>query len=841
MTKKVFISYSHKDEKYRKDLEDHLAMLKRKEIISVWHDREITPAEDWKHCIDSNLEQAELIIFLISPSFLASDYCYDIEVNKAIQKQNEGSAKIISIIVRPCDWNDCEFAKFQAVPKNAHPITLWDNQDSAWLDVIDGIKKTLDKFYPVAIAPPKLNKIELAPETYAWLDDTEIVLTHRRMDKVKLQDIYVSPDMEFEDNRSDIVNIESSKIVLTKPNLYLISGEEQQGKTSLLKYLFSEFSKDSYLPVYVDAADVKKSDINKILDFNIGKQYLNLKTEIFLSEKKKIILIDNLDNIGLNSKHTEKFLKQIELIFEFIIITCHSSLDLVSAEMGYLDNYSICRLLGLGNLKREELAKKWISLGIEESIEEKDLYSECDDLKARLNTAIKKNIVPPKPVYVLMLIQMFEAYAKQSIELTSYGHCYQQLIYQSLEQAKVKNTEYDKYFNVLTELSWEIFSKKSGLNNYQLDIFFSSYSQMYLAVNKEEIINNLIDCRILVHKNSNLKFKYPYIYYFFVGKKIAECYTSSEVVSREVEYLLENLHREDFANILIFITHHTKESWLLSKIQAVLENIFKDNEQATLCSDQVKFMEDFIREIPELVIEQREIQDERDKHNKRLDVIDNIEDDEESEPLDILATINKAFKGMDVAGQIIRNRHASMTRIMLYELADSGISTGLRFLDYFINISETAKNEIVNFIKERLNEHPKTSNIQIEKRAESIYLHMSYGVINFIVRKIASSIGSRDAKEIYNQLESDMKTPAYVLINQAIELQYTRTLQINSIEKTLEKVKDNPICLRILKEMVIKHIYMFPVGYKEKQQLSDLLNISIKGQRLMDKKKSGKG
>lgn len=841
MSKKVFISYSHKDESYRKDLEDHLSMLKRKEIISVWHDRKITPSEEWRNSIDTNLEEAELIIFLVSSSFLASDYCFDVEVKKAIQKQAEGSSKIISIIVRPCDWVDCEFAKFQAVPQNAKPITLWDNQDTAWLDVIDGIKKTLETFTFVKNEVMHLNKVEITPETNSWLDDTEIVLTHRRVDKVKLSEIYVTPDIEIEDERSDIINIENSQQILSEPNFYLISGEEQQGKTSLLKYLFREFSKKSYLPLYIDASDVKKSDLSKTLENAITQQYINLTTEQLISYEDSIIFIDNIDNIKLNNKHTEKFIKQVQETFKHVVLTCHSSFDLVSSEITYLDSYLVCRLLGLGNLKREEIAKKWIALGVEESIEEKELYSECDELKARLNTAIKKNIVPPKPVYVLMLIQMFEAYAKQSIELTSYGHCYQQLIYQSLEQAKVKNTEYDRYFNVLTELSWEIFDLKSGLNQHQLDVFFADYSQMYLAVNQKEIIDNLVGCRILEWKDNKLKFKYPYIYYFFVGKKIAEYYASQDNVSSEVDYLLENLHREDFANILIFITHHTKDSWLLSKIRTVLESIFQENEQASLNKNQVQFMEEFIKEIPELVIEQREIQFERDKHNKRLDEIDSIEDSDENEPLDILATINKAFKGMDVAGQIIRNRHASMTRQMLYELAESGISTGLRFLDYFIRISDTAKAEIINFIKERIEDHPSSSDTQIKKRAENIYLHMTYGVINVIVRKIAISIGSRDAREIYNQLESDKQTPAYVLVNQAIELQYTRTLKISSIEKTLEKVKDNPICLRILKEMVIQHIYMFPVGYKEKQQLSDLLNLSIKGQRLMDQRKLAKG
>lgn len=148
MEKKVFISYSHKDEQYRSDLEDHLSMLKRNGVISIWHDRKIIAGDDWKNKISENLEASEIILLLISPSFLASDYCYDIELNRAIEKHENGSARIFSIIIRPCDWQNSQFAKYQAVPKDGEPIVLWKNTDSAWLDAIKSLKTLIQEFSP---------------------------------------------------------------------------------------------------------------------------------------------------------------------------------------------------------------------------------------------------------------------------------------------------------------------------------------------------------------------------------------------------------------------------------------------------------------------------------------------------------------------------------------------------------------------------------------------------------------------------------------------------------------------------------------------------------------------
>lgn len=844
MTKKLFISYSHKDESYREALEEHLSMLKRKNTISVWHDRKILAGDEWKDQIDDNLEAADIIIFLISSSFLASNYCLDVEVKKAVEKHTAGTAKIISVIVRPCDWHECEFSKFQAVPKDALPISKWTDEDSAWLDAVTGLKRLVNEFTPSSqinsiVETPK--KIEVSAKFNEWLDDTEIVLVHRKVDRVNLSDIYVSLDIEFDDSKKKEVKFLSSETLSTKQGRYLVSGEEQQGKTTLLKHAYIEFLKKEYLPIYIDAKTVKNSDLLNLLQKLVGEQYVGMSFEQYQGLDKKVLLVDNLDNIELNQKYRNIFIKQIIDNFKWVIITCHSSYNYVSSETGDLKQFKESKLLGFGNAKREEIVKKWITLGVEETIEEAELYTKCDELKAQLNTVIKKNIVPTKPIYILMLMQIFEAYTQKNLELTSYGHCYQQLIYQSFEKAKIKSIEYEKYLNVLTELSWARFKQNRGLNQHQLDTFFTQYGDNFLSVDGSEIIKKLSDHSILAYKDNLIDFKYPYIYYFFVGKKIAEGFAESDEIKQEVENLLEKLHREDFANILIFITHHTKDSWVLNKIKQVLAGLFKEQQKATLARNQLSFMDDFIKKIPDLVVEQREVQNERENQNRRLDEIEKVKEAPNDEPVDILAKINTTFRGMEIAGQIIRNRHASMRRDALYELADSGTSSGLRFLDYFIKISDEFKLELIKFIELQLVDHPNLTNREIQDLAEDTYLQLTYGVINGVIRKIAASIGSKEASEIYAALEGKENTPAYMLINLAIELQFTRVLSITTIEETLEKLKNNAVCTRILKEIVIQHIYMFPVDYQIKQKLSELLKITVMGQRLMDQKKAKKG
>jgi hypothetical protein len=132
----VFISYSHRDDELRAQLETHLAMLKRKGVVRGWSDRRITAGQEWDKQIDRHLESADIILLLVSPDFLASDYCYDIEVTRAMQRHEGGGARVVPIILRHCDdWQSAPFGKLQALPKDARPVTDWPDRDKAFADV----------------------------------------------------------------------------------------------------------------------------------------------------------------------------------------------------------------------------------------------------------------------------------------------------------------------------------------------------------------------------------------------------------------------------------------------------------------------------------------------------------------------------------------------------------------------------------------------------------------------------------------------------------------------------------------------------------------------------------
>ena len=167
----LFFSYSHVDEYFRNELDKHLSILKRQGLIDGWHDRMILAGSEWSHAIDEHLERSQLILLLVSADFLASDYCYDVELKRALELHDRGNARVIPVILRPVDWRGSPFGKLQALPRDARPVTNWENRDSAWLDVARGIRLVCEELAAnPTMGPARIPEVSKQSELYQLYD-----------------------------------------------------------------------------------------------------------------------------------------------------------------------------------------------------------------------------------------------------------------------------------------------------------------------------------------------------------------------------------------------------------------------------------------------------------------------------------------------------------------------------------------------------------------------------------------------------------------------------------------------------------------------------------------------
>ena len=141
----LFYSYSHEDEELRQQLENHLSILRRQGVITDWHYRQIGAGREWEGEIDAHLNAARIILLLISSDFIASDYCYDIEMQRAMERHEAGEARVIPVILRPVDWEEAPFGQLQALPTGVRPVTRWEDQDEAFTDIARGIREVVEE------------------------------------------------------------------------------------------------------------------------------------------------------------------------------------------------------------------------------------------------------------------------------------------------------------------------------------------------------------------------------------------------------------------------------------------------------------------------------------------------------------------------------------------------------------------------------------------------------------------------------------------------------------------------------------------------------------------------
>lgn len=141
----IFFSYAHEDEDLMNDVRRQLVVHERNGRILKWHDRMIPPGAEWRDQIDWRLERAEIVLLFVSPHFIESRYCYEVEGEAALRRHASGEARVVPVILRPCSWEVTPFGELQALPRDAKPISRWEDRDEACLDAARGVMTLVDE------------------------------------------------------------------------------------------------------------------------------------------------------------------------------------------------------------------------------------------------------------------------------------------------------------------------------------------------------------------------------------------------------------------------------------------------------------------------------------------------------------------------------------------------------------------------------------------------------------------------------------------------------------------------------------------------------------------------
>jgi hypothetical protein len=182
----LFYSYSHTDAQLRDELATFLAPLRHQGRIVEWYDRKIEPGLRWENAINDKLLSADLILLLVSANFLASDYCFGVEMETAMQRMQNRDARVVPILLKPCLWKESRFSELQLLPRDAKPVTSWSSHEDAFADVANEIS-AITKDPPLASRKPAVRDSEQATTAALTLVRDQIIAYARLYERIRQQ------------------------------------------------------------------------------------------------------------------------------------------------------------------------------------------------------------------------------------------------------------------------------------------------------------------------------------------------------------------------------------------------------------------------------------------------------------------------------------------------------------------------------------------------------------------------------------------------------------------------------------------------------------------------------
>lgn len=246
---KLFISYSHKDQSYLDELTTHLSLLRRDGVVADWSDRKITAGQEWEREIDTNLEQTDIVILLVSPDFIASDYCYGKELTYALDMHESGKAKIIPIVIRPCEWNEAPFSKIQLLPKDGQPISKWSDRDDAWLATARQLRVVAEEVREKNISKSQRKCLTNIQECLSQV--------------VEEIEIMYSGDREYSGHSTGFIDLDRAIDGLHEGDLCIISSISSMDRSDLAINIAALFVIASELPVAVFSMRLGVSQVTR--------------------------------------------------------------------------------------------------------------------------------------------------------------------------------------------------------------------------------------------------------------------------------------------------------------------------------------------------------------------------------------------------------------------------------------------------------------------------------------------------------------------------------------------------------------------------------------------------
>jgi len=708
-------------------------------------------------------------------------------------------------------------------------------------------------------------------DTSDFLEDLGAGIEHPRAGALSLSDIFVYPDVrdlsDDEENSRNVFSASKLSDRIEEGEQILIVGDDKSGKTSLAKKLFKDVHKAGLVPIFLEGEEVhfprSEEGLYDRMYEVFGDQYGDEQLETYrqLSTSSRAIIIDDYHKIDRSPSERSEILERLSKFADLLILTSDDLLadaeNVVQAREHSsegLSAFSSYHLEPFGNVLRDKLIEQWLLLDRtpHNRIAGVDLAHKVKELHRILNTIFGKNFVPSYPAYILPILHASETSIPVNTKASTHGYFYEILIRSTIARGRTQEG-FDVLYGYLSHFAYALFSRSTHeMGRDDFNQIHEEYESRYdIDRNSQTMLDDLIESQVLQKQTERFSFKRSYFYYYFVAAYMADN-IEKEGVREKISDLCRNLEIEENADILLFLAHLSKNSFIIEQMLDAADELFSEVTPATLDND-VDFFDDLRKEVEDVVYEERDPREARREMLEARDELDRfkesvpdasegeleaIEDDDilHDEDVQDLRDIGVALRTLRILGQILKNFPGTLESDPKFRVAKASYELGFRLLSYFLNGVRNTRDDFIQLIVDRAREDDEDDVDILEVREEaknlvaSICRLASFGII----KRTANAVGSTELSNTYQRVEDEIDTPIAKLVNTSLALDYTRQSPKSKVIDMGDEFEYKPLPLATLKRLVVQYLYLYPVKREDKQRLCDVLDISYSRMQATD-------
>jgi len=682
-------------------------------------------------------------------------------------------------------------------------------------------------------------QFQLKADFLASLTDPGANFSHSAKKKLTLDDIFVWPELRLLDDPAPVKKQVSGAFLEDIDNLnsgVFLRGDEKAGKSTLLRRYFLSYYNRGYMPLHVRAhwlTKVHQSDPLKAIRYALDRQYARKDHAAWLQEsrEKRVLLLDDVDMATLPPETLSKCLNALFPYFAGLIVTVTdeaAAMDLLSIDrVGALGKFTNYEIREFGHKKRFEVVCKWAEIGgLQEGSSEKWMET-IDRWEKDLTTAIGQQFVPSVPMFLLTLLQSIESGRTADLQNSAFGHYYQFLVTSALQGVGIEREQWSEVMNYCANLAW--FMHASGrrmATKVEFKGFNEAFSEEFTPVPFEKRERDLVAANVIAEADGAFEFKYPYLYYYFLGQYFADR-IHEPAIEQAIGSLCDDLYLRDNANILLFTSHHTKSPIIYQRISTTLSKCFEAEVSFDFSKD-TQLLNQLVDAAPQLVFHDSGASAAARRGRVR-ESEDQVHDQIDPEITEVAGAMTRLFRGMEILGQFLKNHYGTtrnpIKETLIKELLESSLR-GLRGTTKHL-VHNTGL--LIEFFEEAISEQrPDLTPDARNNQARRIIFDL-IGMVTFaFVQKAGSAVGSPYLKDNLKAVVCENSSLAYALIEMGYQFDLPQRIPFSQLKELNKRVEKNVFCQALLQTMALRHLHLFKVDYRDKQRLCEELDITIR-------------